>query len=354
MTQPASRPILRRREVPPLPAAPQPSRANTQPPKASPAKPPQPKPPQPKPPQPTPIPSPKRSSRGGLYGFVRSLAVRVGLAMPPIDLIALDLDGTLLDSNKRISSRTVKALRLLPKLGVRVVIASARPPRSCKAIYDGLGLDTWQINYNGALIWDPHANRPVKHWPMEGQLVWKMATLARHLVPNVQVAAEVVDRWYTDRHDPYRTTVTGKLFRPDVVAPMESWAKQSTTKLMFLAEPRKVARIREALRERFGNAAKVVHADPDLVQVMSNGAGKDAALRVVCEHHGIDMRRTLAIGDAVNDLDMLKAAGVAVAVANGCDECKTAARWVAPSNDDDGVFEAVCKYVPRLRASLEE
>jgi Cof subfamily protein (haloacid dehalogenase superfamily) len=291
-----------------------------------------------------------RFRRPGVLGM--RLLSWLGLRRP-VSLIALDLDGTLLDSRKRISARTVKALRLLPEVGVQVVVASARPPRSCRAIYQGLGLSTWQINYNGALIWDPSSDRLVRHWPMSGAMVHRMATLARQLVPGVQVAAEVVDRWYTDRQDPYRTTVTGKLFRPDVVAPMESWSRQETTKLMFLAAPRKVARIREALRKRYGQEAKVVHADPDLVQVMSAEAGKDNALRVVCEHHGIDVRHAMAVGDAINDLDMLRCAGVPVAVANGCDECKLAAKWVAPSNDDEGVYEAVRRFVPKIRPLLD-
>src|SRR5438552_18459093 len=71
-----------------------------------------------------------------------------------IALVAVDLDGTLLDQNKRVSEQTVRALQCLPASGIKVVIASARPPRSVRHIYQQLGLDTWQINYNGALIWD--------------------------------------------------------------------------------------------------------------------------------------------------------------------------------------------------------
>jgi Cof subfamily protein (haloacid dehalogenase superfamily) len=272
----------------------------------------------------------------------------------PVRLVALDLDGTLLDSNKRISGRTVKAIRLMPELGVRVAIASARPPRSCRAIYDGLGLDTWQVNYNGALLWDPPGGRPVRHWPMQGELVWKMVNLARQEVPGVQVAAEVVDRWYTDKHDPYRTTVTGKLFRPDVVAPLAAWGKQSTTKLMFLAEPRKVAKVREALRREFGSQANVVHADPDLVQVMDRTAGKDVALAHVAQHHGIDRAETMAVGDALNDLEMLQWAAVPVAMKNGCEDCRRIANWVAPTNDDDGVYQALLKFVPQARERLSQ
>src|SRR5947209_8468867 len=71
-----------------------------------------------------------------------------------IRLVAVDLDGTLLDRDKRVSRRTVEALCCLPRRAVQVVIASARPPRSVRHIYRALKLDTWQINYNGAMIWD--------------------------------------------------------------------------------------------------------------------------------------------------------------------------------------------------------
>ena len=288
-----------------------------------------------------------------MFGWLRNLSRLMPARRPaPVRLIAVDLDGTLLDSKKRISGRTVRALRALPQHGVRVVIASARPPRSCKAIYDGLGLDTWQINYNGALVWDPRAGRSVFHWPMAGDLVHEQVAVARTICPGVQVAVEIVDRWYTDKVDPYRTTVTGRMFRPDVVAPLAQWSRLSATKLMFLAEPRKVARVREGLRERFGHLVKVVHADPDLVQVMSNEAGKDVALRLVADHYGIPIGQTLSIGDALNDVDLLKASGIAVCMSNGCEEAKSVSHWIAPSNDDHGVYEAIRRYVPSVRAAL--
>lgn len=289
-----------------------------------------------------------------MLGWIRSLARFFSRrpAEPEIRLVALDLDGTLLDSKKRISGRTVRALRAVMEQDVRVVLASARPPRSCKAIYDGLGLDTWQINYNGALVWDPRTNRSVYHWPMPGDLVYEQVNLGRELVRDVQVAVEIVDRWYTDRHDPYRTTVTGRMFKPDVVAPVSQWARLSATKLMFLAEPRKVARIREGLREQYGHLVKVVHADPDLVQVMSNQAGKDVALKLVAEHYGIRIEETMGVGDALNDVDMLRATGIAVCVANGCDEAKAISHWVAPSNDEHGVYETIKRYFPKVAAQL--
>src|SRR5688572_1925780 len=108
-----------------------------------------------------------------------SAQVRLSAPQPPIRLVAIDLDGTLLNSAKLISDQTIEALQCLPNHGVRVVIASARPPRSVRHVYQMLRLDTLQINYNGALIWDEAGQRPVFHQPMDCALVRRMIERVR-------------------------------------------------------------------------------------------------------------------------------------------------------------------------------
>src|SRR6186997_496459 len=100
-----------------------------------------------------------------MHGTDPQLSAQVRLAMPQprIRLVAIDLDGTLLNSAKLISDQTIEALQCLPERGVRVVIASARPPRSVRHIYQMLRLDTLQINYNGALVWDEPKRQAVSH-----------------------------------------------------------------------------------------------------------------------------------------------------------------------------------------------
>src|SRR5437016_1996065 len=127
----------------------------------------------------------------------------------PIRLVAVDLDGTLLNDSKKVSDQTIAALECLPSRGVKLVIASARPPRSVRHIYAALGLDSWQINYNGALIWDEASKRVVFHQPMPGLRVREMVDLARDFFPEVLVSCEVLDRWFTDREDQTYTTETG-------------------------------------------------------------------------------------------------------------------------------------------------
>ena len=262
---------------------------------------------------------------------------------PPIRLVAVDLDGTLLDDSKQVSRQTVDAFRCLPGRGVRVVIASARPPRSVRHVHAQLGLDTLQINYNGALVWDETSRRVVHHRPMDGPLVREIIDTARDMYEEVLVSCEVLDRWYTDRFDQTYTTATGRLFRPDVVAPLDEFCGQPITKLMLLGEPPIISRL-EAMFLGEIPGATVIRADPELIQIMHAEASKGVALRLVAGHYGVPMSQVMAVGDAANDVPMLEAAGVAVAMDNAHPSVKAAAHWVAPSNNDHGVHAALVRY----------
>jgi Cof subfamily protein (haloacid dehalogenase superfamily) len=263
---------------------------------------------------------------------------------PDIRMVAIDLDGTLLDSDKQVSPRTAEALRGLPARGVQVVIASARPPRSVRPIYQQLGLAGWQINYNGALIWDEAAKQAVFHRPMAGRLVLEMIEFARDLFEEVLVSCEAMDKWYTDRDDHTHTTETGKLFKPDLVAPCDQWCRTHITKLMFLGEPPVMLRLENELANRYGEKVTVLHTDRDLIQIMDKRVSKGIAVKMLARHHGLSMKQVLAIGDAPNDVGMLQLAGVAVAMDNAHPLCKDVADWIAPSNDDHGVHAALVRY----------
>jgi 5-amino-6-(5-phospho-D-ribitylamino)uracil phosphatase len=261
----------------------------------------------------------------------------------PIRLIAIDLDGTLLTSEKKISEQTVSALRCLPP-EVRVVIASARPPRSVRHVYQMLGLTTWQINYNGALIWDEINKQPVFHRPMPGELVRSMIETARDMFDEVLVSCEILDRWHTDRFDKSFTTETGRLFKPDVVAPCDTFVSGPVTKLMLLGSPAMLSKLEHPLRRKFGRDVTILQTDRDLLQIMDKRVSKAVALQKVADNYGVPMQQVMAIGDAPNDVGMLQLSGVAVAMDNAHDVVKKVAHWIAPSNDDHGVHAALVRY----------
>jgi 5-amino-6-(5-phospho-D-ribitylamino)uracil phosphatase len=265
-------------------------------------------------------------------------------AHEPVRLVAIDLDGTLLTDSKQISEQTSEALCCLPRRDVKVVIASARPPRSVRHVYQALGLDTWQINYNGALIWDELNQRPVFHRPLKGSLVRKIVDLSRDMFDEVIVTCEVLDKWYTDRDDASHTTETGRLFKPDLIAPLDEICGTHVTKLMLLGEPRVILRLEALLVEHFVDEVTIVRMQDDLIQIMDPRVSKAVALKKVASHYGVPMSQVLAIGDAPNDVGMLQLAGVAVAMDNAHPVVKEVADWVAPSNNDHGVHAALQRY----------
>jgi len=267
---------------------------------------------------------------------------------PTVKLVAVDLDGTLLNDSKQVSEQTTRAFHCLPKRGVKVVIASARPPRSVRHIYKHLNLDTWTINYNGALIWDEPAQTPVFHRPLAKGVARKIIDDARFLFANVQVTCEILDKWYTDRFDPAITTETGRLFKPDVIAPLSTFADGQITKLLFLADPHTISTLEFALSQAHseveGEEVTVLRTDDNLIQIMDRRVSKATALQIVAKHYGVDMANVMALGDAPNDVAMLQVAGVAVAMDNAHKLVKRVAHWVAPSNNDHGVHAALQKY----------
>lgn len=269
---------------------------------------------------------------------------RPAASVPAIEMIAIDLDGTLLNRSKQVSPQTVTGLACARAAGIKIIIASARPPRSVRHIYKQLELDTLQINYNGALIWDEQKQQGIEHLPLAGDLAMAMVRMARQRFPQTLVTCELLDRWLTDRIDQTYTTETGKLFKPDLIAPLETFLSEPVTKLMLLADPAAILQLEAMLIERFSNQAVILRIDEDLIQIMDKRVSKAAALAKLAKRYGVAATRIMAIGDAPNDVGMLKMAGTAVAMDNAHPLVKQAADWVAPSNDDHGVWAALRHY----------
>ncbi len=263
----------------------------------------------------------------------------------PINLIALDLDGTLLNSDKQVTPRAVDAIRRAGRMGVRVVIASARPPRSVQPLYQQCGLRTVQINYNGAMIWDPIGRTVLLHRPMPVETVKAVIRLARSRHPGTLVSLEVLDRWYTDRFDASYVTETSKVFLPDKVGTIEDLLDQPVTKLMLLGPAAQIVELEGLLGSHFGGQVATVRTEDYMVQVMHPTAGKGSALALVARHYGVPQGEVMALGDAPNDLAMIQWAGLGVAVHNAHPLVRQAADYITASNDEDGVAEALEMFV---------
>lgn len=264
-----------------------------------------------------------------------------------IHMVAIDLDGTLLNSAKQITDATAAILRSTRAAGVHIVLATARPPRSVMPFYTLLDLDAPMINYNGALVYDPLAQRVLLHRPVAAKIARRVAAVAREIVPEVLVSGEILDRWYTDRLEAEYFTETARLHRPDVIAPLEEWLNQPVTKLLLLGPPHRLADIAAAIRNEFLHQVTIIQTEGYLLQITHATATKSQALRVVAGELGVSREQVMAIGDNANDVGMLQWAGIGVAMANASIEALKVADYVTDHHDADGAAKAIEKLILR-------
>jgi Cof subfamily protein (haloacid dehalogenase superfamily) len=264
-----------------------------------------------------------------------------------IRMVALDLDGTLLTSRKSITPLTHRAVRDVAASGVRVVLATARPPRSVRSYYSALKLDTPTVNYNGALIWDECRHKVIEHVPFDSAVARKIIAWGRKKYPELLISVEILDKWYTDHYSeiPEYMTETAKQFTPDFVGPIEAFMTVPITKLMLLGNPTWIEELEKSIPKKFGKAVAHTRSDPHLIQLMNPGTSKAHALQKVAAGFGIAPEEVMAVGDAPNDVEMLEWAGFAVAPENGWKEAKLSAHALVPSNDEDAVGVALQRYV---------
>jgi hypothetical protein len=261
-------------------------------------------------------------------------------------MLALDLDGTLLRSDKKLVMYDAVAVKEAMRRGVKVVLATARPPRSSRPIHQRLGLDTPLINYNGALIHDVEQGEHRFHEPLCSETAGQVIDLARSIEPSVVVGIEVLDKWYTDHDDPEFKTETARRFKPDYVGPLDVPLSQAVTKLMLLFHAEQLRPVRDAIVAEFGDRAAFPESDATIIQVVHAEVDKSAALARVAAGYGIEPERVCAIGDAPNDAGMLKWAGLGCAVASAFGQAREAADVILEqTNDERAVGLAIERYV---------
>jgi len=272
-----------------------------------------------------------------------SSASRVAAA--PVQLVALDLDGTLLRDDKRLSRSAVRAISRVRSLGVRVVLASARPPRSVRRIYEYLELDTLQINYNGALIHDPSGGEPLYHRPLAADLACQIIAFVRRLEPALVIGVESLDRAERRRAEQWVSTAPSWPVPEPRSATTGDLLQGPVTKLTLLGAGRALSGIRGRVRQRFAGRIRVAAGTPNVMHIVHPEVDKSTALQRVAQCYGVGRRSVMAIGDAPNDVGMLRWAGLGVAMENAWDATRSAADTIVPSNEDDGVAYALDHFV---------
>ncbi len=263
-------------------------------------------------------------------------------------LVALDMDGTLLTDDLRLTERTAGAIRAGLARGVRFVLATGRPYRSARPFALDLGLDVPLVCYNGAVVREAvsgrfHAERPI---PPEVAaevaefLVGRGCHMKMYAGDLLYVAEPTEEtRWFSEHYGiPYEAvgSLAAYLRGPGGPAP---------SMLVTHADPSAVAGLVDELERLSAGRVACHRPTPWGIDIVRAGTSKGAAVRDLAAAWGIPRQAVLAAGNAGNDVDLLAWAGWGVAVANATPELLALADWVAPDNNHDGVAEALEQFV---------
>jgi Cof subfamily protein (haloacid dehalogenase superfamily) len=258
-----------------------------------------------------------------------------------IDLIALDLDGTLLEPDETISERNRAAIRHSLDSGVRVVLVTGRGTDLPIRISRDLNLNLPVICCHGALTKDFGANRTLVHLPLAMQYAKPMVEYAETHGLSLAIYSE----------ETFYRLEGSRVFMDDMTGP--SWREAKTFADVLHEAPTFVrflgAESVRAMAREFGdwplNFRYETWGDFYECAVLNREASKKTALARLCADFQIVPERVLAIGDSRNDVPMLRWAGVGVAMGNALPEVKESVRYVTASNTDDGVARAIERFV---------
>ncbi len=265
--------------------------------------------------------------------------------MAKIRLIAMDMDGTLLNSDKEVTPATKEAIGLVKERGVQVTFATGRMFSAAVYYARELGIDMPMINYNGALIKEPN-RRIWRYFPLEVPVATKVLEIAaRHDVYSKAYVKDVLycDRgWEKSKAFARRFRVAAELVEDVARIPARVGPPSM---IVIIEEPEVLAQVESSLLEELGDAVFITRSRADSLEIIHPQASKGRALLWLAQQMGIDPEEILTIGDSHNDLDLLKVAGVAVAMGNAEQVLKDKADFITRDCDQDGVAVALRKYV---------
>jgi Cof subfamily protein (haloacid dehalogenase superfamily) len=263
----------------------------------------------------------------------------------PIELIALDIDGTLVDSQGAIPEANLQAIDRAKERGVRIVLATGRSFLSTMPIARQLNLDTPLVCDNGALIRDMGGNewwsrrieldvaREIAAWADAGRhaLITVVGDHNYYTWPESWARAN----WQPRSHDRVVSSSLDVLAVPPLCIMAVGEGTSRALLEQFTAQPR--AKVRFDCYKQDAQLFLVVAVHP--------AASKKNALALLCTHWGLSPSQVMAVGDNLLDLEMLCWAGVGVTMDNAPPEMRERAQRAAPSNDEAGVAWAIERFV---------
>jgi Cof subfamily protein (haloacid dehalogenase superfamily) len=273
-----------------------------------------------------------------------------------ISAVCTDIDGTLLDSRRELSSRTISTIKKINQK-IPVVLASSRMPAAMRHLQRQLGiLHQPLICYNGGYVIDFTAGdtAPKVFTSVGIPVVVVSSILLLAKGTDIHVSVYMNDHWYAPTIDQWtereENITKANATIADISSLIEGWKQsapenQAIHKVMCMGPEEEIEKLERELQLKCRNDLHIYRSRPTYLELASKKISKATALKLIAqEHFGISMSEVMAFGDNYNDIDMLQSVGLGIAVANAKEEVKAIAKDITLSSYEDGVAIAIEKY----------
>lgn len=262
-------------------------------------------------------------------------------------LVIIDLDGTLLNDEQQVTERTRHAIAAILDQGIQVVFASGRAPKGILRVIELLGLDylfNYVICFNGGIVQNRRSQEHISKNILKGKDLQEIYNWARQY----QGYCYAFDPSciVTNEQNEYAALEAAKNSLPVVRKDLQSVSFEEDIYKIIIAD-RKISldKLETEIPVGFHHKYSIVRSHDNNLEFLNPFANKAEALQVLANHLGISLGEVIAIGDAGNDIGMIKLAGKGIAMGNAFHNVKEAADYITDTNNKDGVGKALEKFI---------
>ncbi|MEA2645853.1 MAG: hypothetical protein QOE92_936 [Chloroflexota bacterium] len=259
-------------------------------------------------------------------------------------VLALDVDGTLVDRSLEITPRNLVALQRAREAGVRLVLATGRMFRSAMRYVEAIGSDAPLICYQGAVV-RARDGELLREWPVSPASAVAAVRFSRE--HNLHVNLYRDDEFYVEQEGwGARRYAEVAQLEPRVVPDLMDLARQGSTKVVFVDQPERLRELEADVTAALApGGARTTFSMPEFLEAVDREVSKGTALGFVCERLGVGPEEVIAAGDAPNDAEMFAWAGFAVAPRDAHPDVLAVAGAVIAPPGEDGIAELVERYI---------
>lgn len=263
-------------------------------------------------------------------------------------LIAMDLDGTLLNDQKVITEKTKAALMAAQNKGIRLALASARPSPGLFRERDALDMQNFNgilMSYNGGRIVDAETGNVLFETSMDVQETKKVLRQLEKL-PVTPILDDGA-KFYVTEKDGYKVDYECRNNNMicSEVGNLADFLTFAPIKILMSVQPEELPIVQKQIAAFLPESLTVVQTAAFYLEIIPKVINKGQGIRDICKVLGMEPAEVIAFGDAENDIPMLRAAGMGVAMGNAQETVKAAADMVTLSNNDDGIAAALEKLL---------